>query len=811
MLLQAQSGYTQELPYLPPTFSDQGLKDVDFLFPQRPARGGYKKTISVSWQGESVKENGHLLCITNGTIQLNDVISGNLLLRAESIEYNRTEQNLKATGNVNIEHVEFKMRCHRLEITMSDSGKEGQEGIATFGNAWGVTFEFPPSWTLTSNHVYFLSHPGDSLGVMGKLMGGGKARNTTEFHFKEVSVTPCPQNSTGWIAKTSSLDLKTGTYGHASGLQGYATLKNLVLKLGNAPILWLPWVLFPARIDRAAGLLPPSLGYHGRLGAVFSVPYFQPLGNTADITLSPTLYSREGVLWGFESRWAPVLTHAGSVNARYIRPRSTGESRYRVNMNEIWDMENGWHIRADINQASDQLMDAEFGAAGSRPIGTPAYNSSLYLGKEFRWAAFSMFASDNRSYFQADDPFYHDKFPGSMQKMKLPEGQLRFYPITIGNFYVDGGARFGRFGYSLDYAEDEPRASWYWNRSDYYLRLQGRLGQVGPFSADMQLGTRFTQYGAVLTEPFFEAEPSDGTDLPPSLTDNQNFDPFRVEGPSTRRLLSSSRLQVSLPQFGRKFLNLKLAGYSGDLKHIFEPYVAFIFNSKNDLVGLFPRFDEVDVRPGVGNTAVGERGIELAIKQHLFGRPDSTTMFADLVRLNTSIKYYFDPVIMSDGQWKRGWGSFDSSVDVEPSRALRLSFRRNSEHMGSTTDTSVSADVAVGKTARINLALFTTGFNQLQVRQRGVRTGGMYNMWGERLRMKFEATYDYERKIFSHAQVALAYSSPCVEYSIKYYHLALPVASMFAKEDRVDFVLTLKNLGELFSVEIGETISRLFR
>lgn len=799
--------HAQGLPEIPVAHPDQYLKEADYLFPQRPAKISDKKTMSINWHGESVREDEGTLILAGGALDMDGPI-GNLSIKADAIEYNRFEQTIKAVGDVRMEHPEFKMLCRRLEMKLTYA----DDDIIPSGEAWEVTFELPPTWTLNSRLVRFVSYPGDSLGFVGKLMGGGKADTTTEFHFEEVSVTPCPQRNPDWIAKASGLELKTGTYSDNSGLQGYATLKNLVLKLGRVPILWMPLALFPARIDRAPGLLPPTIGFNGQLGATLGLSYFQPLGATVDLTFSPTWYSKEGFMWSLESRWEPEVTHKGSVNMRYIRPNSTKEARYRLNLHEIWDLENGWFVRADVNQASDQMMDVEFGTVSRSLLGTAVYNSSLYVGKNFKWAAFSVFASEQRTFFQPDDHFYNINFPGSMQKLKTPEGQLRLYPVAIGNFYLDGSARIGRFGYSLDLGDDVPRASYYWNRSDYQLRLQGRLGHIGPFRADLQLGARFTQYGAVLKDSYFDIEsPDGGNELPPNPIDNPEFDPFRVEGPSTQRMLGSSRIQISTPQLGRSFLNLKVGKYSGDIKHILEPYIAFVFNSKHKLAGQFPRFDEADVRPGVGNSAAGERSAEFGVNQHLFGRPDSTYAYTHAVRFNLSVKYYFDPIILADGRVRQGLGSFDGKIDVEPSETLRLSFRRVSEHLGDNTDTSMSADLAVGKKTRFNLAFFTTGFNQLRIRQRGVSIGGQHKMWNDKLYMTFEANYDYERKIFSQGQVVLAYVSPCVEYSIKYYHIALPAVSLFAKEDRVDFAISLKNLGELFSADVGGLFSGLFK
>jgi len=791
-----------ELPIIPP----HDFKDADFLYPQRPAASDYKKAITIKWRGESVREEGTTLILTNAAIEMEGMGNGNVLLLADSIEYNRLAQSMKAAGTVRLEHTAFRMRCHRLEMKMVTFG----DVVVPSGDAWGVTFELPPSWMLNSDHVYFVSHPGDSLGVIGELMGKGKANNTIEFRFEEVSVSPCPQENPGWMVKTSSLNLKTGSYDNTSELQGYATLKNIVLKIGPVPVMWMPWVLFPARIDRAAGILPPTLGYNSQLGATLGMSYFQPLGQTADVTFSPTWYSNEGIMWSGEIRWEPEVIHHGSFLIDYIRPRSTLETRYRVNLNEIWNLENDWLIRADINYASDQLMDADFGRIGSVKLGNSKYDSSLFVGKNFKWAAFSLFSSNQRTFFQPDDPFFNPNFPGSVQKIKIPEGYLHLYPIAIGNFYLDASARIGHFGYRLEFGDNDSTTNYFWDRNDFEMRVLGRLGQFGPLRADLQMGARFTRYSSVLADSYFDNELPNKEDTAPSdPIDDPTFDPFKVEGPPAQRWLGSSRLQIAAPQFVRSFSNLKLGRYSGDVKHIFEPVINCTFNTKSGLAGIIPIFDEVDTRPGVVNSNLGERSAEFEINQHFFARPDSTSNYAHIARLRMSVKYYIEPIILPNGQIRRGLVS-TGDLNIEPSRILRLSFKRVSDSEGN-SDRSLSADLDLNKSTQLSVAFFNSGANMLGVRQRGIRAKGLHNMWDNKLRLQFEADYDFVRKTFSQSQVALAYVGPCVAYSIRYHHMIISGITLLGKEDRVMLALNLRNLGELFSAEIGGIFSNMFK
>jgi hypothetical protein len=789
----------QSLPEIPIPAGNINLKDIDLLFPQRPAAGSQRESVAVQWRGELVNQEGPLLTLVNGLLEVEGTGGNTVVLRAESISFNHLDQSIKASGNVVLEHPHYKMSCQQLELRLTVSG----ENAIRTGEALGAIFELPPSWVLAAKRVRFEDYPGDTLGILGKLLGGGKADRTTEFRFEDASVSPCPDERPNWVANASRIHLKTGSYGNSSG-QGYATLNNIVLRIGPAPIMWMPWALFPARVDRAPGLLPPEFGYSSQLGAIVGMSYFQPLGDAADATISPTWHSKVGTMWALESRWEPGITHKGNFSARYIRPKDTGEARYRFGLQEICDLENGWFVRADINSASDQLMDTEFGKSAPVPIGAPAYDSTLFVGKNFKWAALSLFASDNRSFFQPDDPFYNYNFPASLQKIKMPEGQLRFFPVPIGNFYLDGSLRIGQFGYYLDLGEDSPISKYTWERSDHQIRLQGHLGRWGPLRADLQLGARFTHYSAVISDPLLDAEEDLGEEMASANPiDDPAFDPFRVEGPSAQRWVGSSRLLFSAPQIGRSFLNLNFAGYNGDIKHILEPSIAFSFNSRSSLAGVFPKFDEADTRPGVENTVVGERSIEFGLKQHLFGRPDSSQSYADLLRARITVKYYVDPIIYYDGREKQGWASLNTYVDVEPTRAIKLSFKRATEVSNGESDSSLSADVAVSKTTKFSLAAFSSGKNQLRIRQRGIRAGGTQNIWGDKLGLQFEANYDFVRKTFTQSQVALIFGSPCVAFSLSYYHIYLPETSRYRKEDKISFSLNLKNLGELFSVDFG--------
>ncbi|HEY3399146.1 MAG TPA: putative LPS assembly protein LptD [Geothrix sp.] len=753
---------------LPALLAAQGLPDIPMpapleaptpveLLPFRPFRveqGPGLSRVPFDWRGDRVREQGDVWILEQGAIQ-----SEGLLLLADRIEYNIPDGRLVAQGHIRLEGPGLRLRCERLLMDWERRS----------GEAWALQMDLPPTWTLRSSHVAFAT--------------------LRTWSFDAVELSPCPEERPGWKARLSSLKID---------LDGFATMWNARVQLGAVPIYYVPYAIYPAQAERTSGLLPPKLGMSSTFGTTVGLSYYQVLGDSADATLSPEYFSKEGALWGGEMRWRPSLTHQGSFSGQTIHQESLDTRRYRYSLKEVWQREDGWQLTADVNQASDNLVDADFGK-GIGYLGATSFDSALYLGRSYTFGSLSLSAAEQRSFFYTKDqgdPFYSADFPASLRRQTLPQAEFRFFPVSLlGPLYLDGGIRLGRFAYRIEGSETTPAQSYAWGRQDANTRVHGRLGQWGPFRADFEAMGRATHYSSSLSSPVFDPEGG--------LTDtvvNPATSPFQVDGAAATRFLASGHLRLSGPQVGRSFKDVSILGYKGELKHVAEPYFGWTETSRYGEAGALPRFDTVDSFPGVNESASGERSFELGLKQHVLGRPGSGTGFADLARLRIATRYHASPIILSDGRYKKGWSSVDTDLDVEPDDRLRISLRRSSDLGAGGSDNALSLDVKAKDGSRFNLAYFSTGINRFLVRQKGLQVGGIQRVWDDRLRLEFSANYDFHQKGFASSQVALAYVQPCVAYVLKYTHVALNTALVSGgREDRIDLTLTLRGLGDLFS------------
>ena len=517
---EARPAGVQALPALPPPVEPAAPLDLGELLPLRPAPldapQDHKEPLRI--RGRDVANGPGGWTLEDGAVEGKD-----LLLLADRIEFHQASGEMEAQGHIRLEGPGVRMRCERLRMDWNQQ----------LGEAWTLELELPPNWVLRSAKVEF---------------------NTLKhWEFDQVELSPCPEEKPGWKALVSKLTVD---------LDHYAHLRNLWIWVFNLPTYYfLPWAIYPAKAERTSGVLPVSMAFSGAMGASLSIPYYQVLGPTADFTVTPRYYSKEGIMWGGDLRWNPEPTHKGELAGELINQRTDDQRRYRFNLKELWQREDGWQFTADLNRASDTLLDTDYGSGIAR-LGQNAFDSATYLGKNLRWGNINVAAAQQTSYFLPNDPFYRSDFPTSMRRENLPSLQATVYPLPLGSFYLDGGLRFSRLGYNLDLGPqstvDLAASKFVWGRDDAFLHLAGRLGQWGPLRTDLQSSVRFTHYSATLATSFYDISNASNGSLDPNV--NASADPFVVTGPPADRLLGSASLLFSAPPVGRVYPQVSLFG-----------------------------------------------------------------------------------------------------------------------------------------------------------------------------------------------------------------------------------------------------------
>ncbi len=100
------------------------------------------------------------------------------------------------------------------------------------------------------------------------------------------------------------------------------------LEIKGVPVAWLPYISVPdPTVRRARGLLAPDVFSRDELGVVFKLPYYLPLGEQADLTLTPLIATREAptLALRYRQRFARA---ALSLEGAFTRSRRPGSNPF---------------------------------------------------------------------------------------------------------------------------------------------------------------------------------------------------------------------------------------------------------------------------------------------------------------------------------------------------------------------------------------------------------------------------------------------------------------------------------------------------
>jgi LPS-assembly protein len=128
----------------------------------------------------------------------------------------------------------------------------------------------------------------------------------------------------------------------------------------GVPILYLPWISFPAGPARKSGFLFPSVGNSSRGGLQLSVPYYFNLAPNYDVTATPTVYSRRGVDLLTEARFIGGGSNL-TLDGNFLPDdRVFGAERSRVRLLDRSELPGDWLLRIAAENVSDVAYFEDF-------------------------------------------------------------------------------------------------------------------------------------------------------------------------------------------------------------------------------------------------------------------------------------------------------------------------------------------------------------------------------------------------------------------------------------------------------------------
>ncbi len=333
------------------------------------------------------------------------------ILMADRVTYNRRSGFVRAEGNVSLSSAGDILRCERGTFNLND----------------GTGYLSKGSLFLRANHYY----------ISGREIW--KTGPATYF-VKGCRITTCHGESPDWSITGSEAEVT---------IEGYGTAKHAAFFVKRVPLLYFPYIIFPAKRERQTGFLPPSIGYSERNGMDFELPFFWAISQQTDATFYERYLAERGIKHGLEFRYITGFDSKGAFLYDTISDMREKKDMYseddlaispypRTNQKRYWfrgradqRLPFGIVSRLDVDFVSDYdylrefqrpWLGAEYRARldeeTGRPleeIQSPTRRSALRISKDFQ--DFSVQALS--SYYQRPERPEQDTTPQPLAELDL--------------------------------------------------------------------------------------------------------------------------------------------------------------------------------------------------------------------------------------------------------------------------------------------------------------------------------------------------------------------------------------------------------
>lgn len=399
-------------------------------------------------------------------------------LTADSVRFDHKAKKLYAQGNVVLNAGEDILTGCSMELDI-----EAETGTVYDGAIF-----------ICENHFYIKGNTIQKVGI-------------STYTIDRASISTCDGDQPDWKLTGSNLKVTT---------EGYGFINHAALWAKKMPVLYTPFLVFPVKIKRQSGLLPPQIGYSDRKGEEYIQPFYWAINESSDATFYEHHLGRRGNKIGLEYRYVLDNVSKGTVMFDFLNDRKVDDGsqlavdwgyaddnvprpnadRYWFRMKHDQALSHGFFAKLDLDIVSDQdyLHEFEDGYTGFD-------NTDTYFNKNFGrdldedddpirvnrlnlnriWPKYSLNAEVrwydnviNRRQSETDTTF--QKLP--FIEFDASKQQIRTFPL-----YFDLDSEYAYF-----YSEDGSRG----HRADAHPRVYLPLTCKNYFTFEPSLGWRET-------------------------------------------------------------------------------------------------------------------------------------------------------------------------------------------------------------------------------------------------------------------------------------------------------------------------------
>ena len=497
-------------------------------------------------------------------------------VRGNALEINAQQgQTIVLSGGVSLAYQDVHIEAESIELDLEDNSLVARGG---------VVLDQGPRRLAGDSATFDLATKTGSLTHANAYLepdfyfSGAEISKVGEDRYTVVDgvFTSCDQDVPNWSFKVRRARVDVG---------GYAHIRGASFRVKKAPVLYFPYILWPAKLDRASGFLVAQPGYSTRRGASLSAAYYKTLGRGADTTIFTDLYSEGFVGIGDEFRYALSEGTSGIFEGYAIRDPDDDKWRWKLNLNHVSeDLPLGLRGVIDFNDISDfryfEEFERDFNRATLRQI-----HSRGFLSGNWGTHSLNLQVDSLETLIAFDDPATEADEGRQVTLRSLPEVEYRLRSTQLGSLplYLQADA-------SLALLDIQRSANYDGNfgRVDLFPSVELPIKSWPWLSLSLTGGYRFTWYEDSLCNRNVDSSGATLGTGEPCVNNVQRF-----TGDSFERSTPVVTADIFGPSFSRIYT--KKLGDFGKFKHIIAPRITYGFVDVDDEdLSRIPLYDERD-------------------------------------------------------------------------------------------------------------------------------------------------------------------------------------------------------------------------
>ena len=686
--------------------------------------GGCNRKWDITSDTAQVINSTHSLLIRNVQIDCDDV-----QLFADEAELFTDIDRVRASGNVVFVSGTSRIAAERMEFNTKT--KTGTffvaSGIANLETR-GVERSFFGS---QEPDAYFY---GDTIEKLGP-----KTYRITRGGF-----TTCVQPTPRWEMVSSSVTLT---------LEKRAVLTNMVLKVKDVPVFYLPAMYYPInKEDRATGFLLPIYGSSNIKGQTLNNAFFWAINRSHDATLYHNFYSKTGQGFGGDYRYVQSAGSSGSIQTSILREHAAEYQNSDGSKNVVQGL-NSYTIVGTVLQ---QLP------ANLRLSGNANYFSSLVSQQRNQqnvlaatnvtrtfgvnvagnWKGNSVSGTVERSeYFTSDT---NSNITGSLPRIVYSRAETAIGSLPL---YFGTSGEFVTLIRNVKTATQTTESGL--SRIDFSPTLRFPFTKLSFLTFNSSLGFRATRWS--------ESQLADGTRLPEPIGRRYFNMASTITGPVLTRIWNTPR-----------------RNYAQKFKHVIEPFVTLSRTTAIDNVKNIVPLEGTDFTlGGVTSAAYG-------LNNRLYAKKESAR---EIVTVGISQTYYTDAAAaerdrlyqsnnFSGAAKPSHYSPVAIQVHVTPTTVTDATFRTEYDTQFHALRTlAANGGLSLGwvnENAGWSVTRFIPGYNTDLSAQHYLTSTTVVRKPGNAFSTLYQFNYDVKGSEFLNHRVIAHYNSQCCGIAVEY-------------------------------------------